>query len=202
MGGLSLLLATALASATPPPPPPSGIARWRREIASAAARCGIPADWIARVMRAESTGRTTQGGHPIRSAKGAIGLMQLMPGTWAEMRLKLNLGADPYHTADNIVAGGCYLRMMHDRFGYPGLFAAYNAGPARYATHLRDRTPLPAETVAYLRAVDVPIGGHEAVVRQPSPPLFVVKKGKLSAPGNAARPVLADGLFAIRGRDD
>ena len=45
--------------------------------------------------------------------------------------------------------------MMYDRFGYPGLFAAYNAGPARYAAHLASRRPLPLETRRYLlRAAD------------------------------------------------
>src|SRR3546814_4276959 len=44
-----------------------------------------------------------------------------------------------------------YLRLMYDRFGYPGLFGAYNAGPARYAAFVSDGRPLPAETRAYVR---------------------------------------------------
>src|SRR3546814_13999304 len=40
---------------------------------------------------------------------------------------------------------------MYDRFGYPGLFGAYNAGPARYAAFVSDGRPLPAETRAYVR---------------------------------------------------
>src|SRR3546814_14174838 len=43
-----------------------------------------------------------------------------------------------------------YLRLMYERFGYPGLFAAYNAGPARYAPHLRTGRTLPGETRSYL----------------------------------------------------
>src|SRR3546814_9386866 len=43
-----------------------------------------------------------------------------------------------------------YLRLMYERFGYPGLFAAYNAGPARYAAHLRTGRTLPGETRSYL----------------------------------------------------
>ena len=199
MVDLSVILATALASAAPAGP---AVMQWQREIVAASARCGIPADWIARVMRAESGGRTMRGGHPIRSAKGAIGLMQLMPGTWGEMRAKLDLGTDPDHPADNIVAGSCYLRSMYDRFGYPGLFAAYNAGPARYAAHLRAGTPLPAETLAYLRAVDAHFEGKEAVAQPPPRGLFVISNGEISASGNAAHPARADGLFAIGGRDD
>ncbi|HTE80213.1 MAG TPA: lytic transglycosylase domain-containing protein, partial [Reyranella sp.] len=79
--------------------------------------------------------------------------MQLMPGTWAEMRAKLSLGDDPNDPRENILAGTAYLRLMYDRFGYPGLFAAYNAGPGRYADHLRSARALPGETRAYLAKV-------------------------------------------------
>lgn len=78
-----------------------------------------------------------------------MGLMQLMPGTYAEMRLLYGLGADPYAPDDNILAGTAYLRLNLDRFGYPGLFGAYNAGPDRYARSLAG-APLPPETRAYL----------------------------------------------------
>lgn len=129
------------------------MARWQPLIERAAARCAIPAAWIERVMRAESGGATTLNGKPIISPKGAMGLMQLMPTTWVEMRVRLGLGHDPYFPSDNILAGACYLRLMYDRFGYPGLFAAYNAGPTRYAAHLVTGSALPAETRAYLANV-------------------------------------------------
>ena len=76
-----------------------------------------------------------------------------MPGTWRDMRAAYRLGADPYDPRDNIFAGAAYLRILYDRFGYPGLFAAYNAGPARYADHLATGRRLPAETIAYAAAV-------------------------------------------------
>src|SRR3546814_3127545 len=126
---------------------------WRPYILEASARFGVPAAWIEAVMQAESGGRTRLNGRPIRSPAGAIGLMQLMPGTWAEMRVRLGLGADPDDPRDNILAGAFYLRLMYDRFGYPGLLAAYNAGPARYAEHLARRRALPRETVGYLASV-------------------------------------------------
>lgn len=128
------------------------VARWQPYIAEASARFGVPADWIERVMRAESGGRTMLGGRPIVSSAGAMGLMQLMPGTWADMRSRLGLGMDPHAPRDNILAGTFYLRLMYDRFGYPGLFAAYNAGPARYAAVLEGRSRLPSETRGYLAA--------------------------------------------------
>lgn len=114
-------------------------------------------------------------GRPIRSVKGAIGLMQLMPATWVEVRATLGLGADPDDPRDNILAGTFYLRAMYDRFGYPGCFAAYNAGPGRYRAWLAGRRSLPDETVAYLAAVgsDAP---PIAVAQAAPPPLFVVRR--------------------------
>lgn len=129
------------------------IERWRPYIGEASVRFGIPEDWIVRVMRAESGGRTALNGRPITSRAGAMGLMQLMPETWAEMRIRHGLGVDPHAPRDNILAGTAYLRAMYERFGYPGLFAAYNAGPARYEAHIRSQKPLPAETRVYLARV-------------------------------------------------
>ena len=79
--------------------------------------------------------------------------MQLTPGTWREMRAAHGLGTDPYDPRDNILAGTAYLRFMYERFGYPGLFAAYNAGPQRYAELLAIGRRLPAETVSYVAAI-------------------------------------------------
>lgn len=187
MGAL-ILAAAALAL--------DSVAQWRPQIDGASARCGIPARWIERVMRSESAGRTYMGGRPIRSRKGAIGLMQLMPGTWAEMRSGLGLGSDPDDPRDNILAGACYLRRMYDRFGYPGLFAAYNAGPGRYAAYLNGR-PLASETVAYLAVVGAKNPATRAARVAPMT-LFVVRRGAPAAV--AAEPVTApaDPLFAVR----
>lgn len=144
---------TALALLAATPARPDAIVRWRSYIEEASARFGVPVAWIERVMRAESGGRTTLNRRPITSSAGAMGLMQLMPGTWVEMRARLGLGKDPHDPRDNILAGTAYLRLMHDRFGYPGLFAAYNAGPARYAAHLATGDSLPRETRTYLAIV-------------------------------------------------
>jgi len=126
------------------------VANWRPFVADASERFGVPVVWIERVMQAESGGRTMLNGRPIVSRAGAMGLMQLMPGTWNEVRSALGLGLDPFDPRDNILAGTAYLRRMYDRFGYPGMFAAYNAGPGRYAAYLAGRQPLPEETRAYL----------------------------------------------------
>src|SRR3546814_5165466 len=100
-------------------------------------------------MRAESGGQSRGKGRPICSSADAMGLMQLMPATWAGMRAQPGLGHDPADPRDNILAGTFYLRLMYDRFGYPGLFAANNAGLGRYAEHLAGRRALPVETVGY-----------------------------------------------------
>ncbi|MDE2166773.1 MAG: lytic transglycosylase domain-containing protein [Alphaproteobacteria bacterium] len=129
------------------------MARWQPLIAEAAQRFGLPRAWIQAVMAAESGGRRTLDGAPITSPAGAIGLMQLMPETYAEMRMRLGLGPDPYAPRDNVLAGTAYLADMYQRYGYPGLFAAYNAGPERSERYLAHGTPLPSETVRYLARI-------------------------------------------------
>ena len=89
-------------------------------------------------------------GRPITSPAGAIGLMQLMPETYAELRPRFGLGSNPYDPHDNIIAGAAYLRQMFDRYGYPALFAAYNAGPERFEAFGQGSENLPAETWSYL----------------------------------------------------
>ncbi|MDX2168905.1 MAG: lytic transglycosylase domain-containing protein [Deltaproteobacteria bacterium] len=119
------------------------------EIAAASQRFGIPETWIRAVMRAESAGDR----HAV-SHRGAMGLMQVMPATWAGLRAQHGLGADPFAPQDNIMAGTAYLREMLDRFGSVQLMlAAYNAGPRRVEAHLSTGQPLPAETRAYVAAL-------------------------------------------------
>ena len=131
----------------------AAVDRWQGFIAEASRRFSVPEAWIHAVMQAESGGRTTLNGRPITSSAGAMGLMQVMPDTYEEMRRARSLGPDPDDARGNILAGTAYLRAMYERYGYPGLLAAYNAGPERYDEHLRDRRPLPAETRAYLATV-------------------------------------------------
>jgi soluble lytic murein transglycosylase-like protein len=144
------------------------IDRWQSLIDEASARFGVPAAWIERVMSAESRGRTRLRGRPITSSAGAMGLMQLMPGTWADMRRRLGLGSDPHDPRDNILAGTLYLRLMYDKFGYPGLFGAYNAGPGRYGAYLAGTARLPSETVAYMAATTRRRAGEVIVPAQVS----------------------------------
>jgi hypothetical protein len=48
-----------------------------------------------------------------------MGLMQIMPETWAILRAHSGLGANPYDPHDNIRACAAYLRELHDRYGTP-----------------------------------------------------------------------------------
>lgn len=129
-----------------------------RHIAAASQAFGLPEAWIRAVIWAESGGNP----HAV-SAAGAIGLMQVMPETWADLRARYALGADPFEPRDNVMAGTAYLREMYDRFGAVGFLAAYHAGPGRYTDHLSTGHALPPETVAYVAALQPAIDGTAAV---------------------------------------
>jgi soluble lytic murein transglycosylase-like protein len=124
------------------------IDRIAKFIAEASDRFAVPAHWIGAVIQVESGGDE----HAI-SPRGAVGLMQLMPGTWVELSARHGLGLDPFDPRDNILVGTAYLKQMHDRFGSTGFLAAYHAGPSRYERHLATGQPHTPETAAYVAAV-------------------------------------------------
>lgn len=127
-------------------------------IAEASFRFAIPEHWIRAVITAESSNEPSA-----VSPKGAIGLMQVMPATYDELRERYHLGPDPLHVRDNIIAGTAYLREMLDRFGPDGFLAAYNAGPGRYEEYLSGARELPAETLAYVETLATVIAeAHES----------------------------------------
>ena len=126
---------------------------WRTYVREASARFDVPEPWIRAVIEVESGGNTHVNGKPIVSGAGAMGLMQLMPGTWDYVRRRYGLSDDPFDPRNNILGGTAYLREMYDRFGVPGAFAAYNAGPGRLDTHLEKNRVLPNETRAYMATI-------------------------------------------------
>ena len=144
----------------------SSVHPYANHIAEASQRFGIPEHWISAVMKVESAGHVTA-----VSTAGAMGLMQIMPGTWAELRLRHRLGNDPFEPRDNILGGTAYLREMYELFGTPGFLAAYNAGPARYADHLATGRSLPRESRAYVAMLapmigsELPPDSHHTTVR-------------------------------------
>ena len=88
-----------------------------------------------------------------------MGLMQVMPETYDELRARYSLGDDPFDPHDNILAGAAYLREMYDIYGSPGFLAAYNAGPHRLDDYLSNNRPLPDETRRYVAMIGPNIVG-------------------------------------------
>lgn len=166
------LLSGLLAAGFPPLPalaettPPAGITArdpHAAAITEAATRFAIPEHWIRAVIAVESAGNPRA-----VSPAGAMGLMQVMPGTWAMLRDRYVLGDDPFNPRDNILAGTAYLRAMYDRYGNIGaMLAAYNAGPGRYDDYLQRGRPLPAETRAYVATLVPRLHGNAPAPRQP-----------------------------------
>jgi len=111
-------------------------------IRSAASKYGIDPRLVSAVAEAESGGNQDE-----ISSAGAIGIMQLMPGTAA------SLGVNPYDAAQNIEGGTKYLHDMLDTFGgdVRKAVAAYNAGPG--AVKAYGGVPPYPETQAYVNRV-------------------------------------------------
>jgi soluble lytic murein transglycosylase-like protein len=137
--------------------------RWTPLIAAAGQRFDVPSTWIRAVVQIESGGRTMSNENQrITSRVGAMGLMQLMPDTYREMRTDYGLGSDPYNPRDNIFAGAAYLRWLYVKYGYPAMFAAYNDGPGHLEERLLRGSLLPAETRNYITRIVSELGGHAA----------------------------------------
>ena len=164
---------------------PSFADRVATYVAEAAERFAIPTHWIYAVMHVESAGQRRA-----VSPKGAMGLMQIMPKTWKDLRMRYGLGRDPFEPRDNILAGAAYLREMHDRYGSPGDLAAYNAGPERYEDYRDRHLPLPAETKAYVARLAPLVGAKPLPDRSNNDPVgqFFAAAASLFAIHAAAQP--------------
>ena len=142
---------------------------WGPYIREASTRFDMPEKWVRSLMKVESGGRLyASNGQLITSHAGAMGLMQVMPGTYGELRERHNLGDDPFHPRDNILAGVAYMREMYDMYGAPGFLAAYNAGPARLDDYLTNNRPLPDETRKYVAMISPNLAGASPVIRSPA----------------------------------
>lgn len=97
---------------------------------------------------AEALVHQESGGNPNAvSPAGAVGLMQLMPGTAKE------LGVDPRIPEQNIDGGLRYLKKQIEQYGVAGGLAAYNAGPGRVQRAGLTYDNLPEETRKYVPAI-------------------------------------------------
>ena len=114
------------------------------ELADAAAdKYGLERALVRSVMSTESSFQKLA-----RSREGAIGLMQLMPGTARE------LGVDPHDPAQNVDGGVRYLRDMLIKYngGLWRALAAYNAGPG--AVDKYNWVPPYRETINYVNRIN------------------------------------------------
>jgi len=125
-----------------------GMESYRGIISKAAAAAGVDSALLGAVIAVESGFRKDA-----RSPRGALGLMQLMPGTAASLLKQDDIEAALVDPATNVNAGSRHLRSLLDR--YPGrldlALAAYNAGPGAVAKY--DDVPPYAETRQYVRDV-------------------------------------------------
>jgi soluble lytic murein transglycosylase-like protein len=120
----------------------SGGAGQYQEMARAAARRhGVPEDLFLRLVQTESAWRPAA-----VSAKGAIGLAQLMPGTAQQLRV------NPHDPQQNLDGGARYLSIQYARYrDWRLALAAYNAGPG--AVDRFGGIPPYRETQDYVRRV-------------------------------------------------
>ncbi len=150
-------------AAVPVPVAPPAIAAVKKNprelINDAAARNGLPPKFVHSVVAAESAYKVDA-----VSPKGAIGLMQLMPGT------AQTYGADPHDPGQNVEAGAAYLRELLIKYNGDAnkALAAYNAGPG--AVDKYQGVPPYAETRTYvervLRKYNTPTPAAEATSGQ------------------------------------
>lgn len=133
------------APAPTPRPPAQPNLTPRQLVTEAAHHAGLPPAIVHSIARAESAYR-----EDAVSPKGAIGIMQLMPGTAADLH------ADPRDPAQNADAGARYLRDLLEKYEndphqVSKAVAAYNAGPA-VVDKYHGVPPYP-ETVQYVNRV-------------------------------------------------
>jgi soluble lytic murein transglycosylase-like protein len=110
-------------------------------IESAATKHAVDARIVKAVIQVESAFQPRA-----RSSKGAMGLMQLMPGTARQYQAR-----NPYDPASNIEAGTKYLKTLLNEFELPLALAAYNAGEG--AVRRFGGIPPYAETQAYVTKI-------------------------------------------------
>ena len=152
---------------TTPSAPPSRRNRFEPLVQEHASRQSLRPELVRAVIQVES------GFNPqARSVKGAMGLMQLMPGTARELGVR-----DAYDPAENIRGGTIYLRQLLDQYdGNEELaLAAYNAGAGAVNRHGK-RIPPYQETRDYVRKVGSAAG---PAASQASAPASAPRTGRI-----------------------
>ncbi|MBK1842443.1 transglycosylase SLT domain-containing protein [Azospirillum sp. YIM B02556] len=131
------------------------VRRWDPQVTALSAKYGVDPDFVRRIMQQESGGRThDRFGNPLTSSAGAIGPMQVMPGTYAEMARRYGIKGGITDPDANIEAGVAYLSEQMKRFGNEAAAAAaYNAGPGRVQQNIDSGKALPSETKNYVASI-------------------------------------------------
>ena len=117
---------------------------------------GLPPGLPSAVAQVESGGRQYDAsGNVLMSSAGAIGEMQLMPGTAAD------LGVDPYDPTQNVQGGTEYLKQLYDQFNgnLNDTLAGYNWGPANVQRALQQGRPFPQSVQDYINQVLAALDG-------------------------------------------
>ncbi len=187
--------AHARAYYTPPGPPEDP---WGPYVHEASQRFDVPEPWVRAVIVQESGGRLFHNGQLVTSGPGAMGLMQLMPPTYDEMRATYSLGDDAYEPHDNIMAGTAYIRQLYDVYGSPGFLAAYNAGPGRLEDFLTRNRTLPRETRNYVASIGRRIVGVSPSNRSQADLLVASHDPMARAAARAAGPASAHEISAVQ----
>lgn len=180
-------------------PPGSSGDPWGPYIREASNKYDVPEKWIREVMRQESGGNLYgRNGQLVTSGAGAMGLMQVMPGTYDDLRGRYReLGDDPYDPHNNVLAGTAYLREMYDIYGAPGFLAAYNAGPGRLDDYLTRNRTLPLETRRYVASIGPKIAGHEPQKASPGA-MYAMNNMPLNIPAGPRYPDVAPQSFGTQ----
>ncbi len=116
---------------------------WRSSISDMAGKYGVDENLVRAVIRMESGGKTDA-----LSSKGAMGIMQLMPGTAKMLGVE-----DPFDPLQNLEGGIKYLSQLSDKYDgdLEKTLAAYNAGPGRVDSY--GGIPPFAETQHYVKTI-------------------------------------------------
>ncbi|MDH5672090.1 MAG: lytic transglycosylase domain-containing protein [Myxococcales bacterium] len=138
-------------------PDPARLTRYDAHLSEAARVYQLPEAFLRAVMRVESNFYVDA-----ISAKGAMGLMQLMPRTAQAMGV-----VDPLDPRQNVLGGARYLRVLANRYGGDLVLtvAAYNAGPG--AVDKYSGVPPYTETRRYVRRVLTHYYSYRSAERAP-----------------------------------
>lgn len=135
--------------------------KWAAEMAAAEVEYGLPSGLLQEVARNESNFDPNA-----KSGAGAVGLMQIMPDTWAEWSKKVGV-TDPTDPASSIKVSAAYLAWLKetlpaDQQDLTTIMQAYNYGIG----HILDGDPIPPETTSYANAIVNAVEGQGNTVAQ------------------------------------